>query len=685
MIHAFMGSNQAPAVTISRGPGKGEPLLSFTRKAKIGVKFVFGVALASNICILLLLSSIHHWDKQLSERTENLLDIQKGLNMHLRESVTTLQKRLLSLPELLETDTGEQVMNWLKQSQTILSQETLSGRQNFKDQFSRDDRRDLANGKFIIQEGEGCVIISRGIVNNDNGYAEGIHRIKVKSHSPSSDVETMTYTIMNMMAQGLTPQSMRNSLQTIRADIAEDLLSAELSRTEMLSKLELIGKTQTAVSAARKKKQIFTVLIGFLTILANIMVILHLTRFIITRPLKGIIRGLQGIARGDGDLTQDLVIHSKDELGELAHWFNSFVLKLSHIIVQLQAQMDKLNRTTRELSQVSGTLREKASHMNDMATEAEVSTGLTVKQIEIMAESAETANKMVTNVTQSSLEVTGAMDFIGNSARDVSVAVASVAASIEEMNASFNEITKNTSRGSQVSLAATQQAQSSTTIIRDLRSSAGEIHEIVALIKGIADQTHLLSLNAAIEAAGAGEAGRGFSVVAKEVKELSKRTSRATATIQEKIETMQANTDMAINSIVSISKTINETHDIMSSIATSVEEQTAITNEIAKSTSETSLFAETVSTTLANTIGFGKDVSKKLEHLSTVARKIVGNAADSFDQTRQTLQNVTAVKTASVKTFNDTRLIEQQIGTLTQMSQELQRVVVQFKTRQPAG
>nr|NJM03325.1 hypothetical protein [Desulfobacula sp.] len=218
-------------------------------------------------------------------------------------------------------------------------------------------------------------------------------------------------------------------------------------------------------------------------------------------------------------------------------------------------------------------------------------------------------------------------------------------------------------------------------MVKDLSRSAREIHEVLDLIRGIADQTHLLALNAAIEAAGAGDAGKGFTVVAIEVKELSKRTTEAVGIIKGKIQTMQTNTDLVTRSIRDIVEVIKETHDIMLSISGSVEEQTATLNEISKTISGTSRFAETVSISLQNTVKLEKEVTKRLSEVSHSARSIARDAKDAADRTQYTRQNVVDVGEACMATFAETRRIEDQVRKLVHMYEKLHEIVIQFKIK----
>jgi methyl-accepting chemotaxis protein len=654
---------------------------SFKKRINIGTKLVLGVALASNLCILGLLYSIRYWDREVGSKSEDLLQIQKNLNVDLRASVISLQDRLLKLPSLLEADSGEKIALWLKNTRRIKEEQVLKGHDNYQSLFTRIQRRDLAKGGYALREAPEAVIISRGILDANGDFTDTVHEITVESISPATDLALIQADMDKLMSQGKTAEDMQKTLHNMKADIAEDLLLAENSRTRILSRLELIDITQADLMKARHRRETVVVIISALTILFNVLIIIFLTRSIITKPVKIVVKRLKQIAGGKGDLTGTLPIHSKDELGELAHWFNTFVKKLLAIISEVQLQMGNLDLAIRDISLASEDLGKNASVMNGKSKDAGISTEYTVKKIEAMAVSAEKAHEMVTELAQSSVYVSSEIDQIGRSTGDVSSAVSAIASSIEELSASLKEVALHTGRGTHVSFSASQKADDGTAIVRDLSRSAKEIHEVLELIRGIADQTHLLALNAAIEAAGAGEAGKGFTVVAIEVKELSKRTTEAVGIIKGKIQTMQTNTDLVTRSILDIVEVIKETHDIMFSISGAVEEQTATLNEISKTISGTSRFAETVSLSLQNTVKLEKEVSKRLNEVSHSARSIAKDAKDAVDRTQHTRQDVMDVGAACVATVTDTKRIEDQIRKLTHMYQKLHGIVIQFKLK----
>lgn len=164
--------------------------------------------------------------------------------------------------------------------------------------------------------------------------------------------------------------------------------------------------------------------------------------------------------------------------------------------------------------------------------------------------------------------------------------VTSVAAAIEEVTASVDEINGQVTRSLSVTQEAVAEVEVTHKDMQDLSEASKRIGAVVSLITEIAEQTNLLALNATIEAARAGEAGRGFAVVASEVKELATQTAKATQDIGQQIDTIQSASIKAGTSMEAIRQTIAKVNETSSAIAAAVEEQSAATGEIARNVSE---------------------------------------------------------------------------------------------------
>ncbi|MGY1787596.1 methyl-accepting chemotaxis protein [Geodermatophilus sp. SYSU D00698] len=177
-------------------------------------------------------------------------------------------------------------------------------------------------------------------------------------------------------------------------------------------------------------------------------------------------------------------------------------------------------------------------------------------------------------------------DAVVASAGEVAASVDTVATGSSQMETAIREIAHNAAEAARVAGQAVDVAETTTRTVGKLGDSSQEIATVVKLINGIAEQTNLLALNATIEAARAGEAGKGFAVVASEVKELAQETARATEDISRRVEAIQADTAGAVEAISRISAVIGEINDFQATIAAAVEEQTATTNEMNRNVAE---------------------------------------------------------------------------------------------------
>ena len=174
----------------------------------------------------------------------------------------------------------------------------------------------------------------------------------------------------------------------------------------------------------------------------------------------------------------------------------------------------------------------------------------------------------------------------GNQLVENATALEAVAAAADEMSASIQEISRNSTDTARVANTAAADADASSASVDHLARSSEQIGQVLKVIAGIAAQTNLLALNATIEAARAGEAGKGFAVVASEVKELAKATAHATEEISAKIHAVQHDTTGTVQSMGRIGATITEITEFTNSIAAAIEEQQAVATEIVRNVNQ---------------------------------------------------------------------------------------------------
>lgn len=358
-----------------------------------------------------------------------------------------------------------------------------------------------------------------------------------------------------------------------------------------------------ASTVAMRNKTMLVVLIS----IAATTILIYFGSNSCVRPINDAVARLRDIAEGEGDLTQRLEVTTKDEIGELAQWFNVFMGKMQGIVEQINENTQDVEKSADQLTIIA----------EQLLTDAKGGAG---KALQVTT-AAEEMDSSITNVASSMEEST--------------ININMVASATEEMSATISEITSNAREAHSVSDAAVQQAKKTSEKMADLTEAAQAISKVTETITEISEQTNLLALNATIEAARAGEAGKGFAVVANEIKELAQQTSGATMNIKSQIEGVQGITKTTVSDIMQISSVIENINNIISVISQAVGEQNNATDEISNSIAQASIglseVNENVNQSSVMVSSITKeiaDVNRKTDAISTSSEQVEQNAVE---------------------------------------------------------
>lgn len=269
-------------------------------------------------------------------------------------------------------------------------------------------------------------------------------------------------------------------------------------------------ETSTQVAETSLKNLILLLILSTLGQIIGMMVSRKVTKSV-TEPVDKIVQAMQAIAHGEGDLTQRLTVNGKDELAELARLFNIFIEKIQKTLRQVTETVHELEKSSKYLMSVTHVTKEGVAQQMNVAQELNNSMQMMAqksKSVEDHSSNASSATKQaVSNVKEGGEVVAGASETIQQVSDDM---------------------------------------QKITTAVMQLNNDSQTISSVINVIREIADQTNLLALNAAIEAARAGEHGRGFAVVADEVRNLAQRTQESTLQIEQVIDKIRSATDETV-------------------------------------------------------------------------------------------------------------------------------------------
>jgi methyl-accepting chemotaxis protein len=293
----------------------------------------------------------------------------------------------------------------------------------------------------------------------------------------------------------------------------------------------------------------------------------------VASPIINLNGSMQSLAQGNL-LTAVPVTERRDEVGQMAK--TVLVFKESMVRNEELRQAQEAEQRDRE---------QRAEHMLNLTRAFDER----VKgMVQTLADAAHGMERTAVELTSTADVSASESQAVAAASHEAQAGVETVAAASEELSASIQEISRQVTNQASLAQTSVHSIEATTKSVAELSEASTRIGEVVRLINEIAEQTNLLALNATIEAARAGEAGKGFAVVASEVKNLANQTAKATEEIGAQVGGIQVTTKGTVDSIASVGAQVRQMNDISSAVAAAVEEQNAATKEISRNVQQAS-------------------------------------------------------------------------------------------------